>query len=980
MSSNIKFEKAYVLYANASYFDTVLSCVKSIKTFSDVPIIVYMLNSKLKIDGALTINWECDVDVIHKQKYIDRKDDKVYKLLIQRPLIVKDALLNYATSVAYIDADSVATKYVDNIFTMFDNDSTHPYFVEGVYEYLLSGGRGGAESREDLSTTLEHPACMLFNVNQYVRQKYRQTGYFVSGQNCIEFLNEWYEMCIHPEVLANPSHYAPYHEETIVNVLLWKKNIHVGLPYIYVNGSYDTINEVYDTFGFTGKDNHIREWVKIPKTKSNLLFFHGEKNGTIMNKMIAKLNSKLKILFLAPHLSTGGMPAFLLKRIEALQTSGDVDIFVVEHQCYGSEYVVQRNQIMNIVNRNFRTLWENKMELFDFINDWKPDVIHIDEMSERLNREMIVSLYNPNRSYRIIETCHDVSFNPNDKIFHPDAYAFCTPYHLKTFNNTDSYKQVIEFPIEDLKNKKCIWDEAMFDLGFDFSKEHVVNVGLWTSGKNQKEAVELARQMPDVQFHFVGNMAPNFREYWYPIILDLPDNCKIWGERDDVYKFLMASDVFMFNSTWECNPLVIREAIGHECKILARNLPQYCGMFDEYITPIGDNLKEQLEEALEQPVTYTVPVDGFINFRDDHVALYKQVIMNDVKMSAISIVHHFVNNPFLEIKGISDSVFKICFYDEHDVLQYQNTIKANHWVKLNRQWYTKWTTKVWENEKLIYNNVLSLENKRVYIAFDSSSLGDTIAWIPYCLEFKNKHNCDVIVSTFHNYLFESVYPELEFIKPGTSVNNIYAQYNLGWHYDINKEPALPNTIKLQQAATNILGLDFEEIKPRIAFTSGNKFDSKYVTIATNSTAGCKFWTKEGWQEVINHLVKEGYKVINVSKEKNPFDNCTQLEDYSMNNTINTIYYSQFFIGLSSGLSWLAWALGKQVVMIANFTEKDHEFSCIRITNTDVCHGCWNDANEKFDKGDWNWCPRNKNFECHTSITGKMVIDVLSNHI
>ena len=980
MSSNIKFEKAYVLYANASYFDTVLSCVKSIKTFSDVPIIVYMLNSKLKIDGALTINWECDVDVIHKQKYIDRKDDKVYKLLIQRPLIVKDALLNYATSVAYIDADSVATKYVDNIFTMFDNDSTHPYFVEGVYEYLLSGGRGGAESREDLSTTLEHPACMLFNVNQYVRQKYRQTGYFVSGQNCIEFLNEWYEMCIHPEVLANPSHYAPYHEETIVNVLLWKKNIHVGLPYIYVNGSYDTINEVYDTFGFTGKDNHIREWVKIPKTQSNLLFFHGEKNGTIMNKMIAKLNSKLKILFLAPHLSTGGMPAFLLKRIEALQTSGDVDIFVVEHQCYGSEYVVQRNQIMNIVNRNFRTLWENKMELFDFINDWKPDVIHIDEMSERLNREMIVSLYNPNRSYRIIETCHDVSFNPNDKIFHPDAYAFCTPYHLKTFNNTDSYKQVIEFPIEDLKNKKCIWDEAMFDLGFDFSKEHVVNVGLWTSGKNQKEAVELARQMPDVQFHFVGNMAPNFREYWYPIILDLPDNCKIWGERDDVYKFLMASDVFMFNSTWECNPLVIREAIGHECKILARNLPQYCGMFDEYITPIGDNLKEQLEEALEQPVTYTVPVDGFINFRDDHVALYKQVIMNDVKMSAISIVHHFVNNPFLEIKGISDSVFKICFYDEHDVLQYQNTIKANHWVKLNRQWYTKWTTKVWENEKLIYNNVLSLENKRVYIAFDSSSLGDTIAWIPYCLEFKNKHNCDVIVSTFHNYLFESVYPELEFIKPGTSVNNIYAQYNLGWHYDINKEPALPNTIKLQQAATNILGLDFEEIKPRIAFTSGNKFDSKYVTIATNSTAGCKFWTKEGWQEVINHLVKEGYKVINVSKEKNPFDNCTQLEDYSMNNTINTIYYSQFFIGLSSGLSWLAWALGKQVVMIANFTEKDHEFSCIRITNTDVCHGCWNDANEKFDKGDWNWCPRNKNFECHTSITGKMVIDVLSNHI
>ena len=972
---NIKFEKAYVLYANAAYFDTVLSCVKSIKTFSDVPIIVYMLNSKLKIDGALTINWECDIDVIHKQKYIDRTNDEVYKLLIQRPLIVKDALMNYAKSVAYIDADSVATKYVDNIFTMFDNKSVHPYFVEGMYDYLLINGRGGAASRKDLSTTLEHPACELFNVNQYVRQKYRQTGYFVSGQNCIEFLDEWYAMCTHPEVLANHTHYAPYHEETIVNVLLWKKNIHIGLPYIYMNGSYDTINEVYDTIGFNGEDNTVREWVKIPKTKSNLLFFHGEKDSTIMNKMIAKLNSKLKILFLAPHLSTGGMPAFLLKRIEALQTSGNIDILVVEYQCYSLDYVVQREQIKNLVP--VHTLYEDKNELFQIIQQFKPDVIHIDEMSERLDREMVTKLYSTDREYRIVETCHDVSFTPDDKIFHPDAYAFCTPHHLKTFNNTNSYKQVIEFPIEDLKNKKCIWDEAMFDLDFDFSKEHVVNVGLWTSGKNQKEAVELARQMPDVQFHFVGNMAPNFRDYWYPIILNLPDNCKIWGERDDVYKFLMASDVFMFNSTLECNPLVIREAIGHECKILARDLPQYCGMFDEYITPIGDDLKQQLEEALEQPVTYTIPTNQFINFRDNHIALYKQVVSSTIQMSNVTIVNNFVSNPFLEIKGTSNSVFKVCFYDEHDVLQYQNTIKANHWVRLNRQWYTKWTTKVWENDKLIFNQSLNAYNKRVYIAFDSSSLGDTIAWIPYCLEFKNKHNCDVIVSTFHNYLFESVYPELEFIKPGTSVSNIYAQYTLGWHYDLDKEPALPNTIPLQQTATNILGLDYQEIKPRIAFIPRNNLYGKYVTIATNSTAGCKFWTKEGWQEVINHLVKEGYKVINVSKEKNPFDNCTQIEDYSMDNTINTIYYSEFFIGLSSGLSWMAWALGKQVVMIANFSDKDHEFKCIRITNTNVCHGCWNDANEKFDKGDWDWCPRHKNtprhFECHRGISSNDVI-------
>jgi autotransporter strand-loop-strand O-heptosyltransferase len=96
--------------------------------------------------------------------------------------------------------------------------------------------------------------------------------------------------------------------------------------------------------------------------------------------------------------------------------------------------------------------------------------------------------------------------------------------------------------------------------------------------------------------------------------------------------------------------------------------------------------------------------------------------------------------------------------------------------------------------------------------------------------------------------------------------------------------------------------------------------------------------------------------------------------------MNVIHHSEFFIGLSSGLSWLSWGMGKKVVMISNFTTSDHEFNldCIRITNPLVCNGCWNKPEFKFDKGDWNWCPVHKGtdrqFECHKSITSQMVID------
>ena len=690
--------------------------------------------------------------------------------------------------------------------------------------------------------------------------------------------------------------------------------------------------------------------------------------------------SKLKVLYLAPHLSTGGMPAFLLKTIETLKD--DFDIHVVEYACHSLDYVVQRNAIIDIVGNNFTTLHEDKMKLFDVINEWKPDVIHIHEPAERLDSRMIAKLYDNNRTYRIVETCHDVSFKPDEeKIYHPDYYAFCTPYHVDTFGKMPSMYSIIEFPIDDNTISKEESYEAKMYLGMNLKMKHVVNVGLWTPGKNQGEMLELAKQMPDVGFHFVGNQAGNFEHYWGPLMNDIPDNVKIWGERDDVDMFLDAADVFMFNSTWECNPLVLREAISYGKKIIARDLPQYKNMFTRYITNLDPRkLKNQLEDLLIDNTTYEILANNTTgNFRNKLMSLYRvvtefDIMKNDVKDYKIG--QHFVGQPFIEVTGTSDSDFTIEFYDG-EKLFHRDVVKANHWVRLNREYFVKWTTKVYKDGELVYTNVLDYTDKRVYIAFDSSSLGDTIAWMPYVEEFKNKHNCKVIVSTFKNFLFESEYPDIEFVEPGVVVPNVYGMYKLGWFYDANKEPVLPNTIPLQQAATNILGLEYTEIRPEIIGKEESVVLNKYVTIATNSTAGCKFWTREGWQEVINYLHEQEYLVFNTSLESNPFDNCQTLIDTRLPRTISAIYNSEFFIGLSSGLSWLAWALEKPVVMISNFTEANHEFSCHRVTNTNVCHGCWNDPQYKFDKGDWDWCPVHKGtdrqFECHTQITPEMVI-------
>jgi hypothetical protein len=293
--------KGYVLYSNKKYLDISKKCIESIRSFSRLPIYLYLLDfyEEIDIPNVHTINWKCDLEtdesmyqLSNNNLYINRSNKNIYKLLIQRPRIIKDAIEKFIDVAAYIDSDSISTSYVDNIFNMYPEDSEYPYFVEGVYDYLFYNGRGGAETKEDLTSTLEHPSCELFDVNQKIRERYRQTGYFVAGKNTIDFLEEWSSMCENPTVMDNNEWFAPYNEETIANVLLWKKGILNGLPSIYVNGNSEIIDKVYDEVGFTGHDNLLDNWLRIPAKEENLLFFHGEKNIENLNKMIEKLKTK----------------------------------------------------------------------------------------------------------------------------------------------------------------------------------------------------------------------------------------------------------------------------------------------------------------------------------------------------------------------------------------------------------------------------------------------------------------------------------------------------------------------------------------------------------------------------------------------------------------------------------------------------------------------------------------------------------------
>ena len=285
------------------------------------------------------------------------------------------------------------------------------------------------------------------------------------------------------------------------------------------------------------------------------------------------------IIIITPHMSTGGCPQIVAKKVEILKDY--YNIVVVEWECVAWAFVVQRNRVIEMIGRQFITLSENKeYDLFNIIEDYNPEYIMIEEFSETFMPNHIMKrLYSKDRKYKIFETTHGSHPQPNWKKFLPDKFIFVSPYSLEVFKDMGVPMDLIEYPIEERIPSKELHQSI---LGLDPEYKHIINVGLFTHGKNQGYAFEIARLLQDhkIQFHFIGNQAGNFIDYWKPIMETKPDNCIVWGERSDVDSFVQASDVHLFTSRLELNPLSIKESLEYGKPTMIFNLHTYMGKYN----------------------------------------------------------------------------------------------------------------------------------------------------------------------------------------------------------------------------------------------------------------------------------------------------------------------------------------------------------------------------------------------------------------
>ncbi|UFZ05849.1 autotransporter strand-loop-strand O-heptosyltransferase [Bradyrhizobium ontarionense] len=321
-------------------------------------------------------------------------------------------------------------------------------------------------------------------------------------------------------------------------------------------------------------------------------------------------------------------------------------------------------------------------------------------------------------------------------------------------------------------------------------------------------------------------------------------------------------------------------------------------------------------------------------------------------------------------------------------------LRSGH-VNSTKRYFVPFRLEVWSQGEFLLGHDYDASEREVLIQFPVGTIGDVIGWMSYAAKFNELHRCRLTCALGEPLipLFSAAYPDIAFVTHNSvRVERYYATYSVALFFDdadLVYQPCDFRQVGLHRTAAHILGVDTAERPPRVALSEDSRpIADPYVCIAVQATTQCKQWNNpDGWQSIVAFLKATGYRVICIDQkaESNhgdfrtriPADAEDQTGDRPLPERARWLRHAAFFVGLSSGLSWLAWAVGTPVVLISGFTHPTNEFATpYRIINHHACNSCWNDVRHRFEHEDALWCPRLKGtprqFECTRLITANHV--------
>ena len=308
------------------------------------------------------------------------------------------------------------------------------------------------------------------------------------------------------------------------------------------------------------------------------------------------------------------------------------------------------------------------------------------------------------------------------------------------------------------------------------------------------------------------------------------------------------------------------------------------------------------------------------------------------------------------------------------------------------KYFIRWQVEVWQDGEPVFEHVLDLAGQDVFIFMAGGALGDSISLFPYLRLMQQQHRCRICLfppNDSFRAMLKEYFPDIRLVEkiPDSS----YAAYCLAV---FQMAPYLIATdsrmITPDMAARSILGLNANAARVIYYPTRLWEMKVKYGCIAVQASGVRELWHRDGgWGRVVAYLKKLGYRVLcidgaaQVSFAGKLIEKPAGAEDFTgmrpLMERINLLAYADFFIGLGSGLSWLAQACDVPVILISGFSLPLGEFDTpYRVTNQNVCHGCYNDIRVEWKDG----CPYHagteREFECSRAISYQMVKMAIDN--
>lgn len=297
--------------------------------------------------------------------------------------------------------------------------------------------------------------------------------------------------------------------------------------------------------------------------------------------------------------------------------------------------------------------------------------------------------------------------------------------------------------------------------------------------------------------------------------------------------------------------------------------------------------------------------------------------------------------------------------------------------------YVKWMLVVKKDNVIIWQSEFNANNKNIHMDFidGGKALGGVIDALVCVEEFRKQHKCNVYVTIQNEFveILQRTYPKIVFVCNKEDdiekvydvlPKDIYATY---YFRGFGIERKISGTYTILPVDWRLQGLPFyysaklkveclqvpeNYLLPSVEGKIKRIIPEPYVCVSGRGSTIFKEWNnEEGWVETVRYLKQMGYRVICIDGDGieagSPLARALEvgMEDFTgyrpLQERVDLLFYADFFIGISSGLSWLAWGTGKPVILISGFSLPFTEFyTPYRIINCEagVCCGCHNDLN------------------------------------